>query len=82
MSRISEPDVFIVADNIFSPLGKTTAENFEQLKNGVSGVKQHNNANLSTIPFYASLFDKDTRFLDSGDGYTKFERLLIASIAY
>jgi 3-oxoacyl-[acyl-carrier-protein] synthase I len=81
MSKISEPDVFIVADNILSPLGKTTAENFEQLKNGVSGVKQHNNANLSPIPFYASLFDKDAWFLDYGDGYTKFEQLLIASIA-
>jgi 3-oxoacyl-[acyl-carrier-protein] synthase I len=81
MSKISEPDVFIVADNILSPLGKTTAENFEQLKNGVSGVKQHNNANLSPIPFYASLFDEDARFLDSTDGYTKFEHLLIASIA-
>ncbi|MCO5946812.1 beta-ketoacyl-[acyl-carrier-protein] synthase family protein [Mucilaginibacter flavidus] len=81
MSKISEHDVFVVADNILSPLGKTTTENFEQLKNGVSGVKQHNNANLSPIPFYASLFDENARFLQSGEGYTKFEQLLIASIA-
>jgi len=81
MSRISDPDVFIVADNIFSPLGKTTVENFEQLKNSVSGVKQHHDETLSHIPFFASLFDEDVRFLQSGDGYTKFEHLLIASIA-
>lgn len=81
MSRISDPDVFIVADNIFSPLGKTTVENFEQLKNSVSGVKQHHDETLSHIPFFASLFDEDVRFLQSGDEYTKFEHLLIASIA-
>lgn len=78
---MSEPDVFIVADNIFSPLGKTTAENFEQLKNSVSGVKQHHDETLSPTPFFASRFDEDARFLPSGDGYTKFEHLLIASIA-
>jgi len=77
---MSEPDVFIVADNIFSPLGKTTAENFEQLKNSVSGVKQHHDETLSPTPFFASLFDEDVRFPQSGDGYTKFEHLLIASI--
>jgi 3-oxoacyl-[acyl-carrier-protein] synthase-1 len=75
-----KPDVFIVADNILSPLGKTTAENFEQLKNSVSGVKRHDNESLSPTPFYASLFDNGAEFLQSGDGYTKFEQLLIASI--
>jgi len=80
MSRISDPDVFIVADNIFSPLGKTTAENFEQLKNGVSGVTQHHDETLSPTPFYASLFGDGPEFLESKDRYTKFEHLLIASI--
>jgi len=78
---MSEPDVFIVADNIFSPLGKTTAENFEQLKNNASGVKRHDDESLSPAPFYASLFDDDKQFLQSDDGYTKFEQLLIASIS-
>lgn len=81
MSKISEPDVFIVADNIFSPLGKTTVENFEQLKNHISGVKRHDDKSLSPAPFFASLFDDGVRFLQSGDGYTKFEQLLMASIA-
>ncbi len=33
--------VFIVSDNILSPVGLTTAENFLQLKKGVSGIKKH-----------------------------------------
>jgi 3-oxoacyl-[acyl-carrier-protein] synthase-1 len=80
MSRISEPDIFVVADNIISPLGKTSAENFAQLKNNASGVKQHKDEMLSPTPFFASLFDKDEVFIDEDNNYTKFEQLLIASI--
>ena len=71
-------NVFIAADNIFSPMGTTTAENFEQLKKGVSGIKLHNNKAIADEPFYAALFDKDKKF--GGDSYTKFERLLIHSV--
>jgi len=74
-----EQDVFVVADNIISPLGKTTAENFSQLKNGVSGVKEHHSA-MSPVPFFASLFDADEQLFQNSN-YTKFEQLLIASIA-
>jgi len=74
-----EQDVFIVADNIISPLGKTTTENFSQLKNGVSGVKEHHSA-MSPVPFFASLFDADEQLFQNSN-YTKFEQLLIASIA-
>ncbi|MDP9077436.1 MAG: beta-ketoacyl synthase [Bacteroidota bacterium] len=80
MSRPDEPEVFVVADNIFSPLGKTTVENFTQLKNNISGVKQYNDESLSPTSFYASLFDKDEILIAEGTEYTKFEQLLIASI--
>ena len=73
-------DVFIVSDNILSPLGATTDENFEQLIKNISGVTQHNNGDLSDQPFYASLFSDRHQFLKDGAGYTKFEQLLIASI--
>jgi 3-oxoacyl-[acyl-carrier-protein] synthase-1 len=74
-------EVFIIADNIYSPLGATAAENFMQLKKSVSGIKEHTNTTMSAAPFYAALFDKNT-FLkdDTGNGYTTFEKLLIASI--
>jgi 3-oxoacyl-[acyl-carrier-protein] synthase I len=40
-------DVFVAADNIFSPLGTTTAENFSQLKKGISGVARHDRPEMS-----------------------------------
>jgi 3-oxoacyl-[acyl-carrier-protein] synthase-1 len=69
--------VYIVSDNITSPIGTTTAGNFAQLKKGVSGIKLHNNS-MSAMPFYASLFDNNA-FADNAQ-YTKFEQLLIRSI--
>jgi 3-oxoacyl-[acyl-carrier-protein] synthase-1 len=78
---MSVPDVFIVADNIYSPLGKTTAENFSKLKQNLSAVKQHRDLNISSQPFYASLFSSEEQFIKyDQQGYTKFEQLLIASI--
>jgi len=70
--------VYIIADNIFSPIGKTTAQNFERLKSGVSGINKHSDPNLADDSFYASLFAANA-FKDN-EKYTKFEQLLIASI--
>jgi len=67
-------EVFVAADNVFTPLGKTTAENFENLKQGKTAVKQHS----APQPFYAALFDEDV--LPKDDRYTKFEQVLIASM--
>jgi 3-oxoacyl-[acyl-carrier-protein] synthase I len=58
------PDVFIAADNIVSPLGLTTAENFSQLVKGVTGVKEHADTTMSELPFYASLFAKNVPLSD------------------
>lgn len=71
------PDVFVVSDNIFAPLGKTTAENFAQLKAGASGIRLHKNA-FSPQPYYAALFAED---ITDNPNYTRFEQLLIASIS-
>jgi 3-oxoacyl-[acyl-carrier-protein] synthase I len=76
-------EVFIVSDNIVSPLGFTAGRNFSQLKKGVSGIQlQHDDA-LSYQPVYASLFGRTTDFEVAENKlhfYTKFEKLLIASI--
>ncbi|HEV8080388.1 MAG TPA: beta-ketoacyl synthase N-terminal-like domain-containing protein [Chitinophagaceae bacterium] len=74
-------DIFIISDNILSPIGSTTAENFEQLKKKVSGIKKYNNTLLSDAPFSASLFSENINFIkNSRQSYTRFEQLLIASI--
>lgn len=70
--------VYVAADNIISPMGNTTVRNMEQLKNGVSGIAEHSNPDFSPSPFYASLLGRDD-FKDDAN-YTKFEKLLIASV--
>jgi 3-oxoacyl-[acyl-carrier-protein] synthase-1 len=82
LNEKKEPDVFIVADNILSPLGNTTAQNFSKLKQQVSAVKKHYDPDISSQPFCASLFRNNESFIKSGQhNYTKFEQLLIASIS-
>ncbi|MGZ3750418.1 MAG: beta-ketoacyl-[acyl-carrier-protein] synthase family protein [Mucilaginibacter sp.] len=82
VNKMGESDVFVVADNVYSPLGTTTAENFDKLKAGETGVKYHQDSVISPNPFYASIFDKDEfSNVDEESAYTKFEQLIIASIA-
>ncbi|HMG82848.1 MAG TPA: beta-ketoacyl synthase N-terminal-like domain-containing protein [Ferruginibacter sp.] len=69
-------DVFIVSDNILSPLGATTEANFAQLKKVSSGIRLHNDTKISPEPFHASLFNN----FQSNNKGTKFEQLLIGSI--
>ncbi len=73
-------DVFVVSDNIFSPIGFTTGENLASLKNGISGVKQQVGLSMSDQPFYAALFDPNL-FSTDHHRYTSFEQLLINSVA-
>lgn len=74
---MGEQDVFVVTDNIYTPLGRTTSENFSKLKQNQSAVKEHSDKAISSQPFYAALFDKDEL---TDQRYIKFEHLLIASI--
>ncbi len=76
-------DVFIISDNILSPIGSNSAENFLQVQNNVSGIKMHSNASMSAVPFYSALFNGDEHFLlnSLNNNFTKFEKILIASIS-
>lgn len=74
--------VFIISDNIVSPIALTSNENFDLLKAGVSGIQLHHKA-IAPEPFYAALFNEAAGFttsVNNADAYTKFERLLIASV--
>jgi 3-oxoacyl-[acyl-carrier-protein] synthase I len=74
-------EIFISSDNITSPIGSTTADNFQRLKEGVSGVKLHNDKSMSDVPFQAALFDRGIdRDVEGHSQYTRFEKLLKASI--
>jgi 3-oxoacyl-[acyl-carrier-protein] synthase-1 len=69
-------NVYVVADNIFSPLGKDTLSNMEALKKGRSGIEFHK-TNISPEPFYASLFSPEEK--TDEESITFFERIVINS---
>lgn len=68
--------VYIAADNIFSPLGISTKENFEKVKNGLTAVRQITDIALSQEPFYASIFQNLTKSKE----LTRFETVCLGSI--
>ncbi|MCH5599886.1 beta-ketoacyl synthase N-terminal-like domain-containing protein [Niabella ginsengisoli] len=72
--------VFVVADNIVSALGFTSAENFSQLLKGASNVQQHAPGNRSPQAFYGSLFPETFWEQHTIPSFTKFESLLAISI--
>lgn len=75
-------EVFIVSDNIFSPIGRSAAENFDQVKKDISGIRLHEDKGLSEFPFYASVFESSHHLPVDSIYYTRFEHLLLVSIVY
>ncbi len=69
-------NVYVVADNIFSPLGKNTFTNMDALKQGRSGIQLHK-TNISPEPFYVSLFSPGEK--RNEESITFFESILINS---
>jgi 3-oxoacyl-[acyl-carrier-protein] synthase-1 len=76
--------VYVVADNILSPLGRTTEENFSNVSKGQSGIQLHDDKAFSAGSFYAAMLEPGQleRYWseDNLDTYTKFEQLLILSV--
>lgn len=77
--------VFVVADNIVSPLGSTTRENFDQVLLGNSGIARHENATFAEAPFYGAIMAPGQleSYTETWQlaGYTRFEKMVIASVA-
>ncbi len=82
-------NTFVVADNIISPLGFTSSENFEALKQMKTGVKRLENTPLSGEPVCAAVIDTDklnsefakltTNNIEYKE-YTRLEKMAILSI--
>ncbi|AHF15906.1 beta-ketoacyl-[acyl-carrier-protein] synthase family protein [Niabella soli] len=71
--------VYVLSQNIFSPLGTTAKENFDALCKNVTGVKVHQDPQQSEVPFCAALFE-DLFFKKQQAPFTRFENILAASI--
>ena len=81
-----KPEIYIAADNIISPLGFTSEENFEQLKNQNTGIRKIASSVYSSTPIFAASIDEkkiDTELkrLNIPGGYTRLEKLMILSIS-
>jgi len=77
---------YIIADNIISPLGFSTEENFAQLKQMRTGVQRLEKSALSAEPVCAAVIDArrlDDEFkkLEASKPFTRLEQLFILSIS-
>lgn len=71
--------VYIHANNIYSPIGSNTQQNFAALLAGESGIQLHQKKAIHPQPFYAALI-ADIPFIAGADDLSRFERLVIHSI--
>jgi 3-oxoacyl-[acyl-carrier-protein] synthase-1 len=69
-------NVYVIADNIFSPLGKTTEANMKALLAGNSGIRQIQ-SDINPEPFYASLFYSGD--IPEDNELTSFEKMIFLS---
>lgn len=73
--------VEIIADNITSPLGFTTEDNYRAVKAGSSMLRRYDGKWGIPEPFTASLFTDEQWGEMPGEGrFTRFERILIHSV--
>jgi len=71
--------IYKIADNITSPLGVTTEENYQAIKAGRSALKAYVGYQGIPEPFTASLFTEQQKESMAVDGLTRFESMVIAS---
>ena len=84
-----------ISDNIISPLGTTTEENYAAVKAGKSALRLYKSSKDLPEPFFASLIDEDSLAgeyagMDSSartcgqnglDGLSRFEKRIILSVS-
>jgi len=69
--------IYTVADNIISPLGFDTNQNFSRAMSGESGISQINDTKLYPEAFYGAQIKEE---VNEPKGFTKLEQLFIRSI--
>lgn len=71
--------IYCLADNVVSPLGMTTAENYLAVKNGRTALCRYEHHWSLPEAFTASLFSDEQNQLLAIDGLTRFESLAVRS---
>ena len=71
--------VYRIADNIISPLGETTEQNYQAVKDGRSALRHYDHQWDIPEPFTASLFTDAQNEALAVEGLTRFESLAYTS---
>ena len=71
--------VYCIADNVISPLGVTTEQNYQAVKAGQSSLSRYQGQWHLPVPFTASLFSEEQVQALAVQGMTRFESLVIQS---
>lgn len=69
-----------IADNITSPIGQTTEENYQAVKQGRSSLAYYTSQWGIPEPFTASIFSDDQNQGMRQEGLTRFESLVVKSV--
>ena len=77
--------VYSIADNIVSPLGLESKDNWDNIVKGISGVSSNNALSIHSESFFASLLNEEVvtdalKEHTNANGYTKLEKMFILSI--
>jgi 3-oxoacyl-[acyl-carrier-protein] synthase-1 len=73
--------IYRIADNIISPLGETTLENYQAVKAGASKLHRYDHYRHIPEPFTASLLSSEQNERLKTEGLTRFEALAYTSIS-
>ena len=71
--------VYKIADNIVSPLGTTTSQNYQAVKQGNTALSYHANKWDIPKPFTASVFSEAQNHEMAVAGLTRFESMVVCS---
>ncbi len=72
--------VYVLADNIISPLGMSSEENYHAVKSGQTALRQYSDGVMIPETFTASLMSHDQKEGLRMDGTTPFEAMVTASV--
>lgn len=72
--------VFLIADNIVSPFGLSSTDNFSEITKGNTNVRLHEAGARSPKAFYSALFTDEFWQQNMIPSFTRFESLLALSI--
>ncbi|MCR5313170.1 MAG: 3-oxoacyl-ACP synthase [Bacteroidaceae bacterium] len=70
----------VVATNITSPLGMSSAENYQAVKRGMSKLRRYEGYMGVPEPFFASLFTTEQIGGMAVEGFTRFESMVLHSV--